>query len=125
MIKISDWMSKPVICAKPQDLVISSVRKMMSHDIGCLIVKDGNNKVIGILTERDILKKAIAMQKGINSLKVKDIMTKKVSTIDINSSILQIMQLMKKGKFRDTPITKNGRLVGIITSQDVIKMLSV
>lgn len=125
MIRISDWMSKPVICAKPQDTILSAIKKMAKHNIGCLVVKDGSRNIHGILSERDILKNAVAKQKNLAKLRVKDIMTGKVKTVDINSSLLYLMKMMQKGKFRDTPITKNGKLVGIITSQDIIKMLSV
>ena len=125
VIKISDWMSKPVICTRADDSLISAIKMMSEHNIGCLIIEGKSNKVLGILTERDILKKAVAKGKDLARLKVSSLMTKKVKSVDINSPILYLMKLMEKGRFRDTPITKNGKLVGIITSQDVIKMLSV
>ena len=125
VIKLSDWMSKPVLCAKPNDFVLSAIRKMAQHNIGCLVIEGNGKKVFGILTERDILKKAVSKGKNLSSLRVSSLMTTKVKSVDINSSILYLMKLMEKGRFRDTPITKNGKLVGIITSQDVIKMLSV
>ncbi len=125
MIKISSWMSKPVISAKPDDSIISAVKKMARNDIGCLVIQDGSKKIYGILTERDVLKKAVASQKDMRKLKIKDIMTKKVKTVDINSSVLYLMHLMKEGMFRDTPITKDGKVVGVITSQDIIRMLAV
>ena len=125
MIKIGGWMSKPVISAKPDDSVISAVKKMARHDIGCLVIQEGSKKIHGILTERDVLKKAVASQKDASKLKIKDIMTKNVKTVDINSSVLYLMHLMKKGGFRDTPITKDGKVVGVITSQDIIGMLAV
>ncbi len=125
VIKISDWMSKPVICAKPDDYVLSAIKKMAKHNIGCLVIEGKGKKIFGIITERDILKKAVAKGKNLSSLKVSSLMTGKVKSVDIKSSILYLMKLMEKGRFRDTPITKDGKLVGIITSQDVIKMLSV
>ena len=124
MIRISDWMSKPVICAKPQETIISAIKKMAKNNIGCLIVIDKNARIHGVLSERDILKNAVAKQKNLAKLRVKEIMTGNVKSADINSSLLYLMKIMKKGKFRDTPITKDGKLIGIITSQDIIKMLS-
>lgn len=125
MIKISDWMSKPVIRINPADSLLKAVKKMAKHNIGCLVIEDQKGKAHGIVTERDILRKAISLQKDLTSSKVKDIMTKNVKTLPVNSHVLTILRAMEKGRFRDTPITKNGRIVGIITSQDVIDMLSV
>src|SRR3989338_1055139 len=125
VIKLSDWMSKPVLCAKPDDSIISAIKKMAGHNIGCLVIEGKNKKVLGIITERDILKKAVAKGKKLSTLEVSSIMTDKVKSVDINSPVLYLMKLMEKGRFRDTPITKGGKLVGIITSQDIIKMLSV
>ena len=125
LIKISDWMSGPVICAKPQDSLLSAIKKMAKHNIGCLVIKDKSIKIHGIISERDILKKAVAKQKNLAKLRVVDIMTTKVKTADINSSLLYLIKMMEKGKFRDTPIMKKGKLAGIITSQDVIRMLSI
>src|SRR3989338_7411496 len=122
VIKLSDWMSKPVLCAKPDDSILSAIKKMADHNIGCLVIEGKNKKVFGIITERDILKKAVSKGKNLSTLKVSSLMTTKVKSVDVNSSILYLMKLMEKGRFRDTPITKDGKIVGIITSQDIIKM---
>ena len=125
MIKISDWMSKPVIYAKPDDSIFSVVKKMVKHDIGCLVVEDKENNTCGIITERDILKKGIANENDLKLLKVNNIMTRNIQTVSVDASVIEVLKLMNKGKFRDTPITKDGNIVGIITSQDLIKILSV
>jgi CBS domain-containing protein len=125
MIQIRRWMSKPVICVKPEDTIHAASKKMVRNRIGCVVVKDEKNRLRGILTERDILRKLVKRNFHLKKVKVEDIMTKYVKTVSIHSNVLEILRQMKKGKFRDIPITENGNVVGIITSSDLIKMLSV
>jgi len=124
MIKISEWMTKSVITSQPQDSISDASKKMIKNDIGCLIVVNKNGKLIGILTERDILRSLVKKKMDIKNLKVKDAMSKKVKTTPKYSNILKVLKIMKTGKFRDLPIVHKGDVVGIITSKDLIRMLS-
>ena len=109
----------------PSDTSISKAAGIMDEkSIGSVLIEE-DNRIIGIMTERDILKKAVGIHLDTKKIKVKDVMTKKVKKVPINSTVLEILKIMDKGKFRDIPITKNGYLVGIITSHDLIKMLAI
>ena len=107
MIQIKEWMSHPVISVNPDETLYSAAKKMVKHDIGCLIVTDKKRKIYGIMTERDILKKAVGIHLDTKKIKVKDVMTKNVKKVSINSTVLKILKIMDKGKFRDIPITKD------------------
>lgn len=124
MITLENWISKPVVTVNPDDSVFLAVKKMVKKGIGDVVVVNDKKKPIGIVTERDILKRAIIEKKDLNDINVKSIMTKKLKTVDINTSLLNVSRTMKSGGFRRLPVTKAGKLVGIITSRDLVRFMS-
>jgi CBS domain-containing protein len=124
MITIENWMSKPVTTVKSDDTVYEAINRMVKKGIGDVVVIDKDKKPIGIVTERDILKRVLAKKKDFMKVKIEDIMTKNITTASTNSTFLEIARIMRKGSFRRLPITKNGKLVGIVTSRDIINFMS-
>jgi CBS domain-containing protein len=123
MITVENWMSKPIVSVKPDDTVFSALKKMVKNDIGdVLVVKD--KKPVGILTERDIIKRLLMKKLDPQKTEVKKIMTKKLVTADVNMSLLQVSRIMKKGDFRRMPVTRAGKVVGIVTSRDLVRFMS-
>lgn len=110
---VKDVMNKAIVI--DHDVNAKEAAKIMSDKgIGSLIVlKD--NKIAGIVTERDILKNVSALGKSISS-----IMSKNVVTVDHNESLGNAAILMTEKKIKRIPVTNNGRLVGIITATDII-----
>lgn len=93
---------------------------MSKYDIGCLVVVDNNKKVVGIITERDILEKVNARDKTSSKIRIEEIMTPKVITIDANALLDDAVYLMIKHKIKKLPVIENNELVGIITSTDIV-----
>lgn len=124
MITIENWMSTPVYTVKPEDSTYKAIQMMVKQDIGDVVVIDSRKIPIGIITERDILKRVILAKKELKETKVKEIMTKNLKTATVGSSFLEISRLMEKGGFRRIPITKNGKIVGIVTSRDLVRFMS-
>lgn len=124
MITIENWMSKPVVTVKPEDTLYNAIKKMVKNSIGDVIVVDDENKPIGIITERDILKRVLAKKMDFLKVKVGDIMTKRIATASTNATFLEVARIMRKGSFRRLPITKNGKIVGIVTARDIIHFMS-
>ena len=124
MITIENWMSRPVISVKPDDALLKAVKKMVDKDIGDVIVVDGKRKPVGILTERDVMKRVVVKKKNLDKLKVKEVMTKRLKTATVGTSFLEISRLMEKGSFRRIPVTKNGKVVGVVTSRDLVRFMS-
>ncbi len=123
MIKIEDWMSKPVKKIGSQDTLKDAVNLMAKENIGVLAIIDGD-KLKGIITERDILRRVVAKNIDIEKTKVSDVMTKDPVTVNYDSSILEVTRLMSENNFRRLLVIKNGKVVGIITAKDVIEVLS-
>lgn len=116
-------MSKSVKSV-PKTMILRKAIKIMDEDnIGVLpVTKD--NKPIGIVTERDILRRVVAKDVNIDEHTIEDIMTKNPVTIKNDSSILEATRLMSENNFRRLLVIKNHKLVGVVTAKDVIEVLS-
>jgi CBS domain-containing protein len=120
-VRVSDVMSTEVVKAGPDEFVYSAVRRLLSNDVGCLVVVE-DSKVIGIMTKGDVLRRSLIRQKDPKKLPVKRVMTRPVLTIDPSSTLEEASHLMSQKQVSKLPVVKNGELVGIITSTDVIRM---
>jgi len=116
-------MSKPVKSVKKTLSLREAIKIMDDDNIGVLPVVE-DNKPIGVVTERDILRRVVAKDLDIDKKTVEDIMTKNPITIDHDSSILEATRLMSENNFRRLIVVKNGKLVGLVTAKDVIEVLS-
>ena len=115
-------MSQPVITATKDMTVKEAVDIMDKHDFGSMpIVK--NDWPIGIVTERDLLRKIFAKELTTNS-KISDIMTENVVTINYDADLMEASRLMSENNFRRLIVVKNKKVVGIATAKDVMEILS-
>lgn len=115
---IKDIMTKNVVSVS-QDYDIRTVAELMKkHNIGALpVCLDG--KVIGIVTDRDIVLRAIATGKDTNKLTVKDVMTLNPVIAYPETEIQEATKLMSSKKIRRLPIVSNDKLVGIVSLGDI------
>jgi CBS domain-containing protein len=105
-----------------EDATINDVIDLMveNHAGSVIIVdKEEEDKVVGIVTERDILCKIINHKKPLD-LPIKEIMTRNVITISPNDTIEKAAQIMTENKIKKLPVVENGKLVGIITLTDIV-----
>jgi CBS domain-containing protein len=110
-----------VITIDPAATLEAAVGILSQRRIGALVVLGAEQRVIGILSERDVVL-ALAVT-GADALKqpLSQIMTRKVSTCTSDETISSIMEQMTSGKFRHVPVVEQERLVGIISIGDVVK----
>ena len=118
-IPVRDVMTRPVITADADIDVLTAAKRMALANVGCLIVVSGE-KPIGILTERDLVKKIVAKATDPQAVKVGDIMSSPLVTISPEASLRDAASLMLKSGVKRLPVTSNGRLVGIITDTDLV-----
>jgi CBS domain-containing protein len=123
IIKIEDWMSKPVRRVAKTETLRAAIKIMDENNIGVLPIVE-NDKPIGVLTERDILRRVVAKNIDLDKTKVMDMMTKDPITINYDASILEATRLMSENNFRHLLVLKNGKIVGIVTAKDVIEVMS-
>jgi CBS domain-containing protein len=116
---VKDEMNKNVKTVSPDESVRDAAEKMAKYWMGSVVVTE-NDAVVGIMTERDIMKKVIVAGMDPRKTKVKDIMTKEVITIDENKNLSDAVGIMKAHDIKKLPVTRNGKLAGIITTTDII-----
>lgn len=124
MIELKDFMSKPVIWVKPDDKLTKAVTKMVKHGVGDVVVSHNGRYPCGIITERDILQKVTAKGRDVNKVFVREFMTKRVKSLPVNSTVMEVSRLMAKGNFRRVVLMRNGKMAGIMTSRDLIRMMA-
>lgn len=124
MITVKDWMSKPVMTVKPGITVQEAAQVMAKHNIGSVVISNDGKTLDGIITERDILKDLIAQGQDPKTIKVEEMMTKKVLTVDSDTSLLEISKIMSKNNLRRIIITEKGKMIGIVTSRDLLQLMA-
>ncbi len=120
-VKVMDAMTKAPILVHPDDTLTKCVDKMIKGDVGSLIVAS-DNQLLGIITEKDLIDKALGKNLDIEKHKAKDIMTTRMVKIDPNQDLYDAILLMSREDVRRLPVTKEDRFIGLITYKDVLKL---
>jgi CBS domain-containing protein len=119
-MNVEDIMVKEVVTIEVDATVKEAVSLMNKHEIGCLLaIKD--QKLLGIITERDLLKKVLECAKAPEKTKVREIMSKQLITGAPQMNIVDAARLMIKENIKKLPITTNDKLVGLITLTDIAR----
>jgi CBS domain-containing protein len=112
---------RAVATADPSDTLLMVVHRLADKKIGALVVADDARRVVGIVSERDIIREVARGGPGCLSEPVVNHMTRGVVTCDPADSLDHLMEKMTKGKFRHLPVVENGQLTGIVSIGDVVK----
>jgi CBS domain-containing protein len=99
--------------------VLDAIKAMAEAHIGAVLVKDGG-KIVGIFTERDYLIKGELEGRTAKNTKVGDVMTSKMMTVTMDTSVEQCMGLMNQYRIRHLPVVENDQLVGLVSIRDVM-----
>lgn len=113
-------MTPSVKTVKVTDSVMEAVRKMNKFKIGSVIVMDGERPV-GIVTERDILERVVEQGLDPNLMEVKSIMSTPLITVEPEVDMEDAARLMAKKRIKKLAVIKDGRLIGIVTSMDLVR----
>ena len=112
---------RQVVTIGPEASLMDAGRMLSEKRIGAVVVADSANPVLGILSERDIVRAVAANGVAALDEPVSRYMTAKVVTCTTRSAINDLMETMTRGKFRHVPIVEDGRLIGIVSIGDVVK----
>lgn len=107
-----------VISTRPDTTIQQAVQKMTDHNIGCLIVEH-HERIIGIFSERDLLRRVISPGKDIYSTIVLEVMTSPVKTCPPDASILEMMDIFSSNHIRHVLVMDNGSPLGLVSIRDV------
>jgi len=117
---VRDIMTRPVVTVLSSEPVVTAVRKMVSHDIGAVIVVSGEVPV-GIITERDVLKRVILERRDPQNTSCQEIMSKPLITVRPETPLGEALSVMKRSGIRRLPVVEQGKLIGIVTEKDIIR----
>lgn len=120
--QILDEKGRQVATVAPTDTVSDALSVLAEHNIGALVVSADGDAVDGILSERDIVRRLAADGADALHLQVSELMQAQVATIDGRTHTERIMGVMTEGRFRHLPVVEGGRLCGIISIGDVVKV---
>jgi len=122
-LKVQEIMIKDVITLGTKATVSEAVRMMNEHNIGCVVIIQ-NGEAIGIITERDMLKRVLIEAREPETTKVSQIMTTPLVVGNPEMDIQEAVRLMAAEKIRKLPITEDGKLVGMITLTDLARSIA-
>ncbi len=119
-LKVEDVMVKEVITIDENSTIKESAEVMNKFEIGCLIaVRRG--KAMGIITERDLLKRVIADARDAAKTKVKDIMSSPLVVVEPSTDLEEAVKLMFQMKIKKLPVVDGKRLIGLISLTDIAR----
>jgi CBS domain-containing protein len=110
-----------VVSIEPNATLETAVRTLAEHRIGALLVLGPDRRVIGILSERDIVRTLAELGAAALAQPLAQVMTRRVVTCNPSETISVIMERMTAGKFRHVPVVEQDQVVGIVSIGDVVK----
>jgi CBS domain-containing protein len=120
---VKDVMSSPVITID-EDAPANHVAELMDkHALGCVIVTSKEAKPLGIITERDLVKRVLAKNIKPDSLKADEVMTTPLITIDPDQKISEAARRMSRLNIRRLGVVYKGQLIGVVSSKDVLGVM--
>jgi CBS domain-containing protein len=119
-IETKDVMVEKVVTTRTEATVEDAIKLMNKYEIGCLVVVE-NGKPVGIITERDILKRVLAKSNELKNLKVMEIMSTPLISAPPKMEIEEAAKLMYQKKIKKLPIIEEKKLVGLVTLTDILR----
>ncbi|WP_296256061.1 MULTISPECIES: CBS domain-containing protein [unclassified Pseudomonas] len=120
LLKLKDEQHRTPHTIGPQQMVIEAITLMAEKNIGAVpVVQDG--KVVGIVSERDYVRKMELKGRASVGTPVSEIMTHEVRTVDSNHTVDQCMNIMTDRRLRHLPVVDDGQLVGLLSIGDLVK----
>lgn len=119
--KLGEMGAPEALSVAPGDPVALAVHFMRDKEVECVLVRNGGKKIVGILTERDVLLKAAGPDRDLMSLAVKDIMTKDPVILREEDSLAVALHKMSVGGFRHIPFVADDGTTLLISIQDVLR----
>lgn len=106
------------ISVAPNETIRTACRHLGDHNIGALLVIEGE-RLVGVLSERDVIRKCICQGRRTDETRVADIMTADPVTIESTASLAEALSLMQAGGFRHLPVLRNGAVAGMLSIRDI------
>ncbi|GAA1860682.1 CBS domain-containing protein [Pseudonocardia ailaonensis] len=118
---ILDTKGRTVHTVLPWATVADAVNRLERLGVGALVVCDGDHRMVGILSERDLIRELSRRGPALLEMRVDEVMTSKVATASLGEPIGTAMARMTRDRYRHLPVTDRGALVGMVSIGDLVK----
>ena len=105
----------------PENVISTVIRKLKLEGVGALVVSEDGDHVVGIISERDVVRGLAEHGAELLDMQVADLMTRNVKTCSPEDDLKHVMTEMTRSRIRHLPVTEEGRLCGIVSIGDVVK----
>lgn len=109
-----------IVVIGPEDSVFDAMQKMAANNIGALLVMK-DEKLVGILTERDFSRKSYLLDKPVKDTQVKEIMSRQVAYVNLNNTNEDCMALITEMRVRHLPVLEDDKVIGLLSIGDLVK----
>lgn len=120
-MKVSDLMNSSVITIAPEESAALAARLISRHNVGSLPVCGGDGRLRGIVTDRDIVLRCVAPEEDPAQTPVRDIMTRNCAVASPEDDLAEAARLMAESQVRRLPVTREGKLVGMLSLADLAR----
>ena len=120
LLKLKDFKHRTVVTVEPNEVITAAIQKLVEHDRGSLPVCNDKGKLVGIITERDIVRKCFASSCAFANIKIRDIMTEQVAIGTPEDDLDYAINIMKQKRVRHLPIVDDQKVVGMISMRDLL-----
>ncbi len=121
LAEILDLKGRQVVTATPEETLQDAIRRLNTHKIGALAVVDRVGKLVGIISERDILRLAAENPCNFAQERLQNHMTRDLITAEGSASVDDALAVMSDNRIRHLPVLKDGRLDGMISQGDLVR----
>lgn len=120
-MRVKDCMCEDIIWATPDTKIKDVAKLMQTNDIGSVPICNSDKKIIGFVTDRDIIVRGIANNVNVDNANVEEIMTKEVIKTTPDTDALSAARIMSYNKIRRLPVIKDNEVIGMLTIGDLAK----
>ncbi|MGB9134615.1 MAG: CBS domain-containing protein [Candidatus Bathyarchaeia archaeon] len=120
-VQTRDIMVSKVVTIRKDSMVKEAVKLMNENEIGCLVVTE-NKKAIGILTERDLMRRVLAKSKDPGEIKVEEVMSTPLISVEPDAEIGDVSRIMFQRNIKKMPIVRKDKLLGLVTLTDILRI---
>lgn len=121
---VRDIMNTRIHFVRVEQTALAAAEMMANENIGAVIVRDANSQVVGIFTERDLLKRVTARKLDAAKVEVGSVMTSAIITVQPTHELADLAQVMVDGNFRHLPVFEDNELSGMISIRDLLVYLA-
>ncbi|MBI9020515.1 MAG: CBS domain-containing protein [Verrucomicrobia bacterium] len=121
--KVIEKKGSDILSVSPDSVVFTAIEKMAARSAGTALVMEGD-KLVGILSERDFIRKVYLKNLCGKGVKVSEIMSTELTTVTPGESVESCMNIMTDKRIRHLPVVDGGKVVGIISIGDIVKFMA-